>query len=124
MPRSAIGSSSARARRSKPTCNGPTDFAQRSPRLKEMDIYTEPKGFDVHTLRNLGPLAPLAGIWEGTKGMDVKPKAEGAKSQEYVERFELQPIDPVTNGPQLLYGLRYHQRATKPNIVKTYHDQV
>src|SRR5581483_6252338 len=21
-------------------------------------------------------------------------------------------------------GLRYHQRATKPNIVKTYHDQV
>jgi hypothetical protein len=41
-----------------------------------------------------------------------------------VERIELQPIDPQTNGPQLLYGLRYHTHVTKPDQVKTYHDQV
>lgn len=88
------------------------------------DIYTEPSNVDVDTLRNLGPLSSLAGIWSGTRGLDLKPKAEGAKKQAYVERFELQPIDPQTNGPQLFYGLRYHQHVVKPDQVKTYHDQV
>lgn len=66
----------------------------------------------------------MAGIWEGERGLDVKPKAEGPKKQAYVERIELQPIDPQTNGPQLFYGLRYHVHITKPDQVKTYHDQV
>ena len=88
------------------------------------DIYTEPANLDFDTLSNLGPLAPLAGIWEGTRGLDVKPKAEGPKKQAYTERIELQPIDPQTNGPQLFYGLRYHQHAVKPAQVKTYHDQI
>jgi hypothetical protein len=87
------------------------------------DIYTEPS-FDVDTLKNLGPLTGMAGIWQGTRGLDVKPKAEGPKKQAFVERIELQPIDPQTNGPQLLYGLRYHTHITKPDQVKTYHDQV
>lgn len=87
------------------------------------DIYTEPS-FDVDTLKNLGPLTGMAGIWQGTRGLDVKPKAEGPKKQAFVERIELQPIDPQTNGPQLLYGLRYHTHITKPEQVKTYHDQV
>ena len=56
--------------------------------------------------------------------MDIKPKADGPRSQDYVERIELQPIDPQTNGPQLLYGLRYHTHITKPGLAKTYHDQV
>jgi len=88
------------------------------------DIYTEPEGYSVKTLENLGPLTRLAGIWEGQKGLDIKPKAEGAKKQTYTERIELQPIDPQTNGPQLFYGLRYHIHITKPNQVKTYHEQV
>ena len=88
------------------------------------DIYTEPYPVDLDTLANLGPLRPLAGIWQGTRGLDVKPKAEGPKKQAYVERIELQPIDPVTNGPQLLYGLRYYTHITKPDNVKTYHEQV
>jgi hypothetical protein len=66
----------------------------------------------------------MAGIWEGARGLDVKPKAEGPKKQAYIERIELQPIDPQTNGPQLLYGLRYHTHITKPDQIKTYHDQV
>ena len=88
------------------------------------DIYTEPHPVHHDTLKNLGPLAKMAGIWEGTRGLDIKPKAEGPKKQAYVERIELQPIDPQTNGPQLLYGLRYSIHVTKPDQVKTYHDQV
>lgn len=88
------------------------------------DIFTEPRDFDVDTLKNLGPLRGMAGIWEGTRGLDVKPKAEGPKKQAFHERIELQPIDPQTNGPQLFYGLRYHMHVTKPEQAKTYHDQV
>ncbi len=88
------------------------------------DIYTEPSNVDIDTLRNLGPLAGMAGIWQGTRGLDVKPKSDGARKQAYIDRIELQPIDPQTNGPQLFYGLRYHQHVVKPEQVKTYHDQV
>ena len=88
------------------------------------DIFTEPSDVDVDTLANLGPLSAMAGIWEGKRGIDIKPKAEGPKTQAFVERIELQPIDPQTNGPQLLYGLRYATHVTKPGQVKTYHDQV
>ena len=88
------------------------------------DIYTEPSNIDIDTLKNLGPLSGMAGIWEGFRGLDVKPKAEGPKQQVFVEHIELQPIDPQTNGPQLLYGLRYHTHVVKPDQVKTYHEQV
>lgn len=88
------------------------------------DIYTEPSGIDIDTLRNLGPLRGMAGIWEGQRGLDVKPKVDGERKQEYVEHMELQPIDPQTNGPQLIYGLRYHTHVVKPDQVKTYHEQV
>lgn len=88
------------------------------------DIYTEPANIDVDTLKNLGPLRAMAGIWQGARGLDVKPKPEGSKKQAYTERIELQPIDPQTNGPQLFYGLRYHQHVVKPGQVKTYHDQL
>jgi hypothetical protein len=87
------------------------------------DIYTEPDG-DPDTLSELGPLGPLAGIWEGVGGADEHPVAEGTGLDAYVERCELQPIDPQTNGPQLLYGLRYHVHITKPGEVETFHDQV
>lgn len=87
------------------------------------DIFTEPDP-DPDTLANLGPLAPLAGVWEGAQGQDVSPKADGPEFASYVERFEAQPIDPQTNGPQLLYGLRYHMRAVEPGDVGTFHDQV
>jgi hypothetical protein len=88
------------------------------------DIYTEPQGIDVNTLANLGPLRAMAGVWQGMRGLDVKPKADGPRKQAFVERIDLQPIDPQTNGPQLFYGLRYHQHVVKPDQVKTYHDQV
>lgn len=88
------------------------------------DIYTEPADLDGDTLANLGPLRRLAGIWRGDKGIDLKPKAEGPRRQVYVEHYEMQPIDPQTNGPQVLYGLRYHTFIHKPGFTKMYHDQV
>src|SRR5215472_12762215 len=86
------------------------------------DIYTE-LDRDVDTLKNLGPLTGMAGIWQGN-GEDLHPAAQGPESQAYVERYELQPIDPQPNGPQLFYGLRYHTRIVKPGEVETFHDQV
>jgi hypothetical protein len=88
------------------------------------DIYTEPADVDVNTLANLGPLTGMAGIWEGSRGLDVNPKPEGPRKQAYIEHYELQPIDPQANGPQLFYGLRYHTHIVKPREVETYHDQV
>lgn len=88
------------------------------------DIYTEPSNQDGDTLKNLGPLTAMAGIWEGTRGLDVKPKADGPHKQAYVERIELQSIDPQTNGPQMFYCLRYHTYIVKPGLTKLYHDQV
>lgn len=87
------------------------------------DIFTEPEDVDPDTLANLGPLRPLAGIWEGVKGLDINP-GPGAMRQAFVEHIELQPIDPQTNGPQLYYGLSYVTRIVKPGEVETYHHQV
>src|SRR5258708_37710668 len=83
------------------------------------DIYTEPDA-DLHTLRNLGPLASMAGIWEGT-GEDLHPTMKGPKRQVFIERNELKPIDPQTNCPQLLYRLRYHTRHVTPDSLEMLH---
>ncbi len=87
------------------------------------DIYTEPEGFDLDTLHNLGPLAPLAGVWEG-QGLDRHPVAAGGEDEPYRERIAFEAIDPQTNGPQLLYGLRYHVHVNKLDEALTFHDQV
>jgi hypothetical protein len=88
------------------------------------DIYAEPEDVDPDTLANLGPLRAMAGVFEGARGNDEHPAAEGTESDAFVERAELQPIDPQLNGPQLLYGLRYHLHIVKPGEKETFHDQV
>lgn len=87
------------------------------------DIYTEPDG-DPDTLAKLGPLRPMAGVWEGVKGDDQHPVADGLEANAFVERYEAEPIDRQTNGPQLFYGLRYHTHIVKPGDAETFHDQV
>jgi hypothetical protein len=87
------------------------------------DLFTEPEG-DFDTLANLGPLRPLAGIFEGNSGSDDHPVAEGGENEAFTERYELQPIDFQTNGPQLFYGLRYHTHIDSPSEIGTFHDQV
>jgi len=44
------------------------------------DIYTEPEP-DVDTLHNLGPLTGLAGIWTGTRGLDVHTRASSSRTR-------------------------------------------
>lgn len=97
------------------------------------DIYTEARG-ESDTLQNLGPLSPLAGIWTSADGADAhpvgpgsdisSPVVDGQERSAFIERYELQPIDRQTNGPQLFYGLRYHTHIVKPGEVETFHDQV
>lgn len=88
------------------------------------DIFTEPEDVDPDTLANLGPLRRLAGVWEGLKGVDLNPKADGPERREFLERIEMQPIDPQANGPQLLYGLRYHVHIVASDEESTFHDQI
>jgi len=88
------------------------------------DIFSEPEDVDPDTLANLGPLTRLAGIWEGQKGVDLNPKADGPERRLYAERIEMQPIDPQPNGPQLFYGLRYHVDVTTAEELTTFHDQI
>lgn len=52
------------------------------------DIYTEPKDVDVHTLRNLGPLTGMAGIWQGTRGLDVNDPVPGFRTVRLQRRPE------------------------------------
>jgi hypothetical protein len=87
------------------------------------DLFTEPEG-DPDTLAKLGPLRPMAGIFEGWSGSDDHPVAEGGQNEAFTERYALQPIDFQTNGPQLFYGLRYHTHIDSPTEVGTFHDQV
>ena len=88
------------------------------------DIFTEPADVDPDTLANLGPLRRLAGVWEGRKGVDVNPKADGPERKEFTERIAFYPIDAQANGPQLFYGLRYHTRIMAVGEASTFHDQV
>jgi hypothetical protein len=88
------------------------------------DIFTEPADVDPDTLANLGPLRRLAGSWEGPKGHDINPKAEGPENRDYIERMVFEPIDPQANGPQLFYGLRYHIHINTSEEDITFHDQV
>jgi hypothetical protein len=87
------------------------------------DIYTESEP-SPDTLANLGPLRRLAGVWESDQGVDINPKADGPERRVFREHIRMEPIDAQSNGPQLLYGLRYHIHINTPEETITFHDQV
>lgn len=90
---------------------------------KKEDFFTDgPTSFD--TLSNLGPLTGLAGTWYGDKGVDTHPEADGPFSEPYVETLTCEPLDAQNNGPQVLYGLRYHVAITRPGKLSAFHEQV
>ncbi len=76
-------------------------------------------------LANLGPLAPLVGIWEGDKGLDVAPSDDrGTENNLYRERMVFEPVGPVNNHEQCLYGLRYSTMAWRIGEDASFHEDM
>jgi len=74
-------------------------------------------------IKNLGPLAALAGIWEGDKGIDISWIQHSRTETAYRERVEFEPLGPVHNGPQILYGLRYAMTAWRLGEDDAFHEE-
>ncbi len=77
-------------------------------------------------MKELGPLEPLIGIWEGDQGVDVAPQhgASAAKQTPFREKITFTAIGLVANGPQQLYGLRYSTVAWPLNDPEPFHEEV
>lgn len=73
-----------------------------------------------------GPLAALAGEWEGEQGVDVAfGNVEGSMvTTPYRERVTLKPFGPVDNGTQHLYGLDYRMAAWRTGEENPFHTEV
>ena len=75
-------------------------------------------------LSKLGPLAPLAGVWEGDQGDDTAPADDrGTEKNVFIERLTLTPFGPVNNHEQQLYGLRYATVATRKGDSDPFHEE-
>lgn len=76
-------------------------------------------------VRNLGPLASLAGIWEGEKGDDTAPSEDrGTETNKFRERMVYEPLGPVKNHEQVLYGLRYSTTAWRLGDADPFHEEL
>jgi hypothetical protein len=73
-----------------------------------------------------GPLARLAGIWEGEKGEDVAYANQDGKIglTPYREHIDFKPFGPVENGSQVLYGLDYRMAAWRGEEDSPFHTEV
>jgi len=78
---------------------------------------------NVELAKNLGPLAALAGTWEGDQGIDVSRVHSQEKETKYRERIVFEPLGPVRNGPQELYGLRYSMTAWRLGEEDAFHEE-
>ncbi len=50
-------------------------------------------------IANLGPLAPLAGVWKSDQGVDMSRIHGEATTTKFRERIVFEPLGPVNNGP-------------------------
>ncbi len=75
-------------------------------------------------VRNLGPLAALEGTWEGNKGIDFSRVHSKEIETKYRERIVFEPLGPVCNGPQELYGLRYSMVAWRLGEDDVFHEEL
>ena len=80
---------------------------------------------DADLVAQLGPLAALAGVWEGDKGADVAPSDDrGTEENKFHERITFEPIGQVRNHEQVLYGLRYATVARRIGEADPFHEEV
>ncbi|HHJ34836.1 MAG TPA: DUF1794 domain-containing protein [Gammaproteobacteria bacterium] len=75
-------------------------------------------------INNLGPLAPLAGTWEGNGGIDTSRIHSKETVTKFRERAVFEPVGPVNNGPQKLYGLRYSMTAWPLGSDDAFHEEL
>ncbi len=75
---------------------------------------------------HFGPLAQLAGEWEGDGGLDVSHHhADDAPGNTpYRETITFKPFGPVDNGKQRLYGLDYKMAAWRLGEDIPFHTEV
>ncbi len=75
-------------------------------------------------IKNLGPLTALVGTWKGDQGIDLSR----IKSKETITKFReeviFEPVGPVNNGPQKLYGLRYSMTAWRLGEDDGFHEEL
>jgi len=76
-------------------------------------------------ISNLGPLALLAGVWDGSKGHDIAPSDDrGSEENHYRERMTFKPFGPVNNHEQTLFGLRYSTTAWRLGEEDSFHEEL
>ena len=77
-------------------------------------------------ISKLGPLAALAGIWEGDKGHDKAPDDDRTQVEHnlFRERITFEPTGEVNNHEQTLYGLRYATTAWRISDQEQFHEEV
>ena len=78
------------------------------------------------TPEELGPLAGLAGTWEGSKGLDVSfhNADDEIGDTPYREKVTLAPFGPVDNGHQKLFGLDYRMAAWRGDEEDPFHTEI
>jgi len=77
-----------------------------------------------HIIQHLGPLAILAGTWEGDQGVDSSWVQSQEKQTKFREQIVFEPLGPVCNGPQELYGLRYSTTAWRLGEEDAFHEEL
>ncbi len=73
-----------------------------------------------------GPLAGLAGEWEGEAGVDraFSHSAGDVLDTPYRETCSMKPFGPVENGAQVLYGLDYRSAMWRGDEENPFHTEV
>jgi hypothetical protein len=89
-----------------------------------MQAYDEEIVMSDEIIKNLGPLAALAGTWQGDAGVDVSRIKSRETVTKYREKAVFEPVGPVNNGPQKLYGLRYSMTAWRLGEDDGFHEEV
>jgi hypothetical protein len=76
-------------------------------------------------ISKLGPLASLPGTWVGEKGDDIAPSDDrGETNSKYREQMIFEPMGPVNNHEQVLYGLRYRTTAWRIDSADAFHEDM
>ena len=73
---------------------------------------------------NLGPLAPQAGSWESDQGIDTSRIHGEETITKFREKIVFEPLGPVKNGPQELYGLRYSTVCWRLEEENAFHEEL